>query len=465
MALPAMPPLCLTPDCEHDLSQPAPVGATRFLSYPLPEQFSPNIGYRDFLQAVASLRTRGSRHALALMLHLPSGMSRQASMSVGGPATDMQLTLLLTYLKRECEMQGKLLVGVNQIARLTLRGLAVARLSLDQLNNLMQHARRWFAFAPSADMDCEIEVAPPLPTISHLFALREAGFTRIDLGAAQRPETVAECSLPLSPRTVVAAARAAQFLSVSITVEFGLPGQTVMSLARTLDAVIACRIERVVLRMCLPDIGRSTMPSKPESSPQPQPSAIRQMQSLSIRRLLRAGYVYLGMHTFVRADDPLAVAQAQGHLHCSLDGFSAHSDYDVVGCGLGAVSAIGAFYAQNLISREAYFDRLDDASLPLASGIELSIDGALRRAVMQMLLCHRVVQVTALEQAWPISFAEYFHDELLALQPLVRDGLLNIDTERLSVTLRGHFFLDAIRGVFDPARRLRADAARCVLPA
>jgi len=43
----------------------------RYTSYPTADRFTDNFGYPEYVQAVASLRTRGSRAPLSLYIHVP----------------------------------------------------------------------------------------------------------------------------------------------------------------------------------------------------------------------------------------------------------------------------------------------------------------------------------------------------------------------------------------------------------
>src|SRR5690554_7977463 len=53
----------------------------------------------------------------------------------------------------------------------------------------------------------------------------------------------------------------------------------------------------------------------------------------TINRLLEAGYEYIGMDHFAKPDDSLAVAQREGRLHRNFQGYTTHSDCDLVSLG------------------------------------------------------------------------------------------------------------------------------------
>ncbi len=409
-----------------------------FFCYPGIAQFSTGFGYRDYLQAVAGLRTRGGRNALALSLYVPAPVA-SGCLTADGESGGIELhkpSSYLAYLQRECEMQGQLFAGMNQIEQLTLSGPGVATLGHAQIQALMQHLRHWFQFAPEPAGAYAIDIDARRITERQLGALRDAGFNQVRLNYP----AVDTADAPLleirrsQHQTLVGIGRvkAADFRVTRIDLMIGLPGQNLLTLSRAVAAMIDARIDRIVL----PDLANAS-------------TEVELCQSRCIWQLERAGYRHLGTGYFVRAGDSLAVAQQQGRLHVNLDGFSVQADHDVVACGVSAVSVIGSAYSQNVDTLEAYYDRIDDNALPIARGVVLGMDDALRRAIMKMLMSNLTLSVVAIEQAWPINFSAYFASELVALQVLADQGLLCIEQGWISVNSRGRLSMRSICAVFD----------------
>ena len=412
--------------------------AAPFFCYPGTARFSTDFGYRDYLQAVAGLRTRGSRNALALSLYLPAPSCADGCIA-DGESVDSEPqhgSGYLAYLLRECEMQGQLFAGMNQIAQLTLGGSGVATLAPAQLIALMQHLRHWFQFAPGSAGVYAIDVDVRGVSDTLLKVIQGVGFNQIRL---RYPPIDAADTGPLEIRRLqhqtLAGMRRVKSVdcgAIQIDLQAGLARNDTSTLLRALAAMIDAQIDRIVV---------------PETPPADTDVAL--LQARCIWQLERAGYSSLGMGYFVHAGDPFAVAQQQGRLHVGLDGFSAHADHDVVACGVSAVSAIGSVYSQNVATLDAYRDRIDDNALPIARGLVLRTDDALRRAVMQMLMSHLSLSVVAIEQAWPINFATYFEPELLVLQSLADQGLLCIERDWISINPRGRLAMRSICAVFD----------------
>ena len=427
----------------------------RYTSYPTADRFTESFGYRDFLHAVADLRTRGAGKPLSLYLHIPfcdTVCYYCACNKIVTKNRDKAATYL-GYLKREVEMQGRLFAGMNDIEQLHFGGGTPTYLSDAQMEDLMTHLRRCFHFAPDSVGEYSIEIDPRTVSIGRVHSLRRQGFNRISLGVQDFDPDVQEAVNRIQPeaetRAIIQAARDAGFRSVSIDLIYGLPKQTPATMRATLDKVIAASPDRIAV------YHYAHMPHlfKPQrrinEADMPDSDTKLRMLQLCIERLTAAGYVYIGMDHFARPDDDLAVAQMQGRLHRNFQGYSTHADTDLVSCGVSAISAVGATYSQNVKTLDAYYDALDRNELPVARGIRLSMDDVLRRSVIQKLMCQFELSIAAIEQAFPIAFHTYFERELAQLAELERDGLVEIDPDWITVTLKGRLLIRNVCMVFD----------------
>ncbi|MDP9109076.1 MAG: coproporphyrinogen III oxidase, partial [Pseudomonadota bacterium] len=306
----------------------------RFPTYPGVDQFSTSFGYRDFLQTVAGLRTRGSHNVLALSLYLPGfdTAPERPSPHRHGAEPDPS-AVYLGYLKRECEMQGQLFAGMNRIEQLSLRGSGAALLSNAQISALMQHLRHCFQFAPDSIGVYTVEVDVEHLTAQRLEVLRRAGFNHVRLPFQDIAPM--QSGLPDGRRMQrhalagIDQLRAASFRSIHVDLLMGCAHQNLMMLSRALKVMIDAGVDRIVLQ---------DMASRIESDchARSMVDALRRDLDASANRaqcmwqLDQAGYINIGMDHFVRPGDPLAVAQAQGRLHANLEGFSARADYDLI---------------------------------------------------------------------------------------------------------------------------------------
>ena len=427
----------------------------RYTSYPTADRFTESFGYRDFLHAVADLRTRGGGKPLSLYLHIPfcDTVCYYCACNKIVTKNREKAATYLGYLKREVEMQGRLFAGINEVEQLHFGGGTPTYLSDAQMEDLMAHLRRCFRFAPDAVGEYSIEIDPRTVSAERVHSLRRQGFNRISLGVQDFDPDVQRAVNRIQPeaatRAIIAAARDAEFRSVSIDLIYGLPKQTPDTMRATIDKVVDASPDRIALYHYahLPHL------FKPQrrivEADMPGSDTKLRMLQLCIERLTAAGYVYIGMDHFARPDDDLAVAQEQGRLHRNFQGYSTHADTDLVACGVSAIGAVGATYSQNVKTLDAYYDALDRNELPVARGARLSMDDALRRTIIQKLMCQFELSISTIELAFPIAFPAYFAREMAQLAELERDGLVDLAPDWISVTLKGRLLVRNVCMVFD----------------
>ena len=422
----------LPPDLIARLHRQGP----RYTSYPTADRFSAKFGALDYLLAVNSVRELGARHRLSLYLHVPfcesvcyyCGCNKIVTRNHGKADT------YLRYLKREIDMQGRLFVGMNDVEQLHIGGGTPTYFDDAQLTELMSHCRRWFHFADDQVGEYGIEIDPRTVSRARIAVLRSLGFNRISLGVQDIDPEVQRAVNRVQPLEMtidaVEAAREAGFRSISIDLIYGLPKQSPATMAKTLDEVIALNPGRLSVYSYahLPELFK--MQRRIHTEDLPTPEVKLEMLSLCIERLCQAGYVYVGMDHFARPDDD-------------------HADAQRVSFGMSAISAVGSTLSQNEKTLHAYYERLDRGELPIARGVQLTLDDVLRRLIIQTLMCHFEVSVRALELAYPIQFGRYFATEIAALTALQRDGLVVVDDEWISVTPTGRLLIRNICMVFD----------------
>jgi len=136
-------------------------------------------------------------------------------------------------------------------------------------------------------------------------------------------------------------------------------------------------------------------------------------------------------------------------LHRNFQGYSTHADTDLVACGVSAIGSVGATYSQNAKTLDEYYAKLDNNELPIIRGIKIGMDDALRRSIIQMLMCNFELSVASVETAYPITFKDYFVEEIDRLATMVDDGLVTMEDGWISVTPKGRLLVRNICMVFD----------------
>ncbi|MDD3483002.1 oxygen-independent coproporphyrinogen III oxidase [Azovibrio restrictus] len=366
----------------------------------------------------------------------------------------------LKYIAREVALQSEYLDGEHEVIQLHWGGGTPTFLSHDEMRQLMEATRRHFRLVEGGEFS--IEVDPRKVDDATVSLLGELGFNRMSVGVQDFDENVQRAINRIQSEaetsSVIRAARASGFKSISVDLIYGLPKQTVMGFNRTLERVIAMDPDRLSI------YNYAHLPSlfKPQRriAEADMPSADTRLQilALAIKKLTDAGYVYIGMDHFAKPDDELAVAQRQGRLHRNFQGYSTYADCDMLSFGISSISKVGPTYSQNVKTLDEYYDRLDAHILPVFRGIELNADDILRRAIIQALMCHFELSIESIESAHLIDFKRYFAAELEDLREMQAAGLVKVDDEWITVLPPGRMLVRAISMAFD--RYLRADRQR-----
>ncbi len=437
----------------------------RYTSYPTADRFSAGFSYGNFLQEVSMLHGQAGR-ALSLYLHIPfcQDVCYYCACNKIVTRDRSKAVTYLAYLKREITMQGSLFAGMNRVEQLHLGGGTPTYFDDDQMDELLAHLRHWFDFAPDDVGEYSIEVDPRTVSFERVQRLRAQGFNRISLGVQDFNPEVQKAVNRMQPEAetlaIIDAARVAKFRSVSIDLIYGLPKQSRVTMDETLSKCIKAAPDRIAIYNYahLPHLFKPQRRIALEDMPSGEERLA--MLALCIERLTGAGYIYIGMDHFARPDDDLAIAQRHGLLHRNFQGYSTHADMDMVSCGVSAISSVGRSYSQNVKQLDAYYALIDKNELPIERGITLSDDDALRRAVIQMLMCDFELSVAALEEQFPIDFHTYFAAELERLAVLAGQGLLTIEDNWLTVTPKGRLLIRNVCMVFDRYLNPQAEPLR-----
>jgi len=437
------------PDLIRRLDRKGP----RYTSYPTADRFVDSFGARQYRAWAERHNAAGSQRPLSLYVHVPFCGTVCFYCGCNKVVTRDRAKgeHYLRYLEREAVLQGRLMGRSGCVEQLHFGGGTPTFVSAERIAGVIQTLRGEFAFSP--DFEGSIEIDPRTVDDEAIGALGAAGFNRVSLGVQDFDPDVQRAINRVQSEEetgqVIRAARASGFRSVNVDLIYGLPRQTLASVAQTLERVIALRPERIAY------YNYAHLPAmfKPQrrivETELPAPEIKLQMLGEAIQRLTAAGYVHIGMDHFALPQDELAVAQRQGRLQRNFQGYSTHAECDLVGLGASAIGGIGSIYYQNARTLVDYYAALERRELPIVRGCVLSADDLVRRAVIQALMCHFAICKEAIEAAWLIDFDAYFGAELGALIAFEREGLLRLGREWINVTPRGRLLVRSIAMTFD----------------
>lgn len=420
----------------------------RYTSYPPATQFSPDVPAEKLLEEV-----RGGEGPLSLYLHLPfcESLCWFCGCHTITTTNRSRADTYLDDLEKELALFAPLLKPDRRAAQLHFGGGTPNFFTPAQLDRLGAMLRRHFTFEDKAE--CSVELDPRRLTREHVEAFARMGVRRASFGVqdcdAQVQKAIHRIQSVETNRRCVEFLRGAGFTSLNIDLVYGLPHQSAGSFKKTLDEVLALEPERFAI------FNYAHVPwIKPaqkllEKAGLPSPQIKLALLRLIVETLTGAGYVYIGMDHFARADDELAVAQRAGTLQRNFQGYSTRAGLDICGFGLSSISQTAGSYRQNLKAMEDYSARLAAGELPLERGYLLTGEDKLRRAVITRLMCDMALDFAAFGERWGIDFTEKFAPALAELAPMQADGLVELSAGGLRVTETGRFFIRNLAMCFD----------------
>ncbi len=436
---------------DRDLCRRFDISGPRYTSYPTADRFQANPGAQLLVDALQERPT--PEQPLSLYVHLPfcSTVCYYCGCNKVITKDHQKSSRYLDYLEREIDLQLQSLIGSRSVAQLHWGGGTPTFLSDDEMRRLMGILRSRFDFLPVGEYSIEIDPRSVDPQRAHLLA--EMGFNRMSLGIQDFDPLVQQAVNRIQTfeqtRDVLLAARDAGFKSVSVDLIYGLPRQTLAGFRATLEKTLSLAPDRIALYSYahLPQI---FMPQRRiHDAELPQAEDKLSLMAMAIETLVEAGYVFIGMDHFARPDDELALAQQDAKLHRNFQGYSTHAELDLLAFGVSAIAKVGPVYAQNAKTLDEYYGDLDAGYLPVRRGYRMNDDDALRRIVIQELMCHFELDFAQIEQTWSIDFRTYFASALEQLQPLAEAGLLTIDTAGITVEPKGRLLVRIIAMAFD----------------
>jgi oxygen-independent coproporphyrinogen III oxidase len=349
------------------------------------------------------------------------------------------------YLDRIPALRERPLLGVH------LGGGTPTFFSADNLERILKPILAATRMA-SDQFEASVEVHPGHTTRDQLITLRQLGFTRISIGVQDFDPEVQRLVNRHQPyevtKSVSETARELGYTSVNYDLIYGLPRQHPESFAATVAKTIELRPDRIALYSfaLVPWI----KPAQRSYSDEDLPKAgeKRALYEMARAELAGAGYVEIGMDHFALPHDGMARAQRKGTLHRNFQGYTERRTQVLLGLGVSAISETPTCFHQNEKAFPVYERRVQQGEIPTLRGHLLSEEDRRLRE-----------QILTFMTRFEVGLQPEQHDDALSyLDPLISDGLVEVDGQRLILTERGRPFLRNACMFFD--QRLRRQEQR-----
>lgn len=441
-----------TLDFDESLIQKYSVAAPRYTSYPTALEFRPIL---DGIEQEI-LQTRDPDTPLSLYIHIPFCRHLCYYCACNKIITKKNSDSgdYLLQLFAEIRHKKSLLQGSRLVKQVHLGGGTPTFLTDDELVELWQFLQREFEFDPDGDYSVEIDPRELRPNT--LKTLKNLGVNRLSFGVQ---DLAADVQIAVNRvqsyeliTQVMQSARILGFVSINIDLIYGLPKQSIASMADTVQKIVDLSPDRLSVfnYAHLPE--RFVAQKRIKDDELPSPSDKLQMFKNTITTLNAAGYQYIGIDHFAKSGDSLAIAQRDGKLHRNFQGYTILGECDLLGFGVSSISQIGRHILQNHSDLDTYKAMINQGKLPAVKHISATDDDLIRREVIMNLLCHDVMDFDRLDEQFGIDSRTYFADELTALSQMTNDGLVSLDSTGVTILAKGRILGRCVALVFDAYR-------------
>ena len=235
---------------------------------------------------------------------------------------------------------------------------------------------------------------------------------------------------------------------INVDLIYGLPHQTAAMLTSTIGLCAEMHPDRMALfgyahvpwmaknqRM----IPQQVLPGVDERFDQARQAAMA---------LVDAGYVQIGLDHFALPDDPLANAAKAGNLHRNFQGYTTDRAQTLLGVGATSIGRTPAGFVQNKAETGAWTRDVRAGILPVGKGHEFVRDDALRGEVIEHLMCFGTVNLQKVSCKHNAP-AGWYRNELLALEPYIRDGIVHVLDDEVRMSEQGRPLVRVVASKFD----------------
>jgi oxygen-independent coproporphyrinogen-3 oxidase len=436
---------------DPDLIRRYNINGPRYTSYPTADQFRDG----DWIDGYESALIKTNIRALSLYLHIPfcSTICYYCACNKINTANLQRADSYVQRLVREMALHSQRIDRPHLVEQLHFGGGTPTFLSETQFEVIFEAMADYFNLADEESRDFSVEIDPRGLSTRRIDHLAQLGINRISIGvqdfdpqvqvAVNRIQSVDET------RAIINAARDNNIRSINIDLINGLPKQTLKGFSKTLKQVIDLGPDRLSLYSYahLPH----RFKTQKQINPNDLPSAETKLQLLgtAIELLGDAGYEYVGMDHFAKSSDSLINAQQQGTLHRNFQGYTTHGHCELVGLGVSSIGNVGPVYVQNAKTLHEYYQAVDAGELAIVRGFESNDQDEIIGQVIQDLMCKFAVSFDDFRNRSGAAFMDYFAEQWPELLRFQKDGLLRIDSDKITVTGQGRYLVRNICMTFD----------------
>lgn len=427
----------------------------RYTSYPTAAEFTETVSAAEHRAALDALRPSDR---ISLYLHIPycHEICWYCGCNTGPVGRASRLDLYVEALVAEIGMVAERARG--RVSHVHFGGGSPNALSPAQFERVVAAVRD--GFQPEPDAEWAVELDPRHLDADFCRMLAANAVTRVSLGAQTFDLGIQAKINRLQPFRMVARCvedlRRAGIAHVNLDLMYGLPGQTLDTIARTITLARDLAPDRVAM-FGYAHLPRMLPRQRMIEDDQLPDAEARFWQSILARDLwLEEGLRPIGFDHYARPDDKLALAAANGKLRRNFQGFTDDDADAVIGLGASSISLFPGLITQTEKHVGRYRMKIQNGCLGTTRGIRRSADDQRRGTVIERLLCDG--RADLIELGWPPAVAaQVMADAAPELASMEARGLIRRHDTGLVILPDGEPFARLAAVAFDTFRAAGGD--------
>jgi oxygen-independent coproporphyrinogen-3 oxidase len=355
----------------------------------------------------------------------------------------------LELLMREIEQVGDRIGRRLKVEHIHFGGGSPTILEPADFTRLMDVLYDRFTIEPWAEI--AIEIDPRTLSREKCESYAYNGVNRVSLGVQDFSPQVQNAVNREQPYELVANAvaqlREAGIDSINLDLMYGLPYQTVESVAATAKLALTLDPQRLAV------FGYAHVPWMRkhqrvlDEMPLPGPDERVRMFEAMREVLVGEGYTAIGIDHYARKGDELSKALKAGTLKRNFQGYTTDTAETLLAFGLSAISALPGGYAQNTSSIHDYRKMMAAGIPAVARGLPVSNEDKMRRDIICELMCYYRVDLR--QAADKHHREESFIAEKTFLKDFQARQLVAVDGDTITITAQGRPYVRAVCAIFD----------------
>jgi len=421
----------------------------RYTSYPTAAQFDARIDEgvcRDWLGALDPAAP------LSFYVHVPycRALCWYCGCHTSVLNDDARIARYARRLMREADLLAEATPQAGPVAHLHFGGGTPTILAPEDFAAVIDRIRERFPFAPDAEIAVEIDPRTLEPEMAQ--ALARAGVNRVSLGIQDMDPQVQKLVNRVQPLEDVVRTmdllRSVGITRVNADFIYGLPKQSVAHVRRSIRTMLDLGIDRAAV------FGYAHVPwfKKHQNAIDADllPGAGERLEQARAAEaaFAEAGWQAIGFDHYAHPGDAMAQAARAGTLRRNFQGYTTDAADTLIGIGASSIGALPQGYVQNEPHLGKWAQAIDAGHLPVVRGVSVTADDRLRRDAIMQLMAGLEVDLAEMARAYGQELA-IFDAALMALEPLVADGLCRIEGYRIRVTPQARFFVRNVAARLD----------------